>query len=445
MDENEKIISVQKTAKHFFRTRRIWQYDVGHVLRFDGFNLPFTFQVHFASLKTGEAKPQVGQDGICEVPPEYTQTSGAIHAWVYEVTEDTGLTKHEIEIPVEGRAKPTNQEPTPVEQSVIDQTIAASNNALEKTLEAQQAAEDAAESVKNASATAETLSPGSPATVVVRDVEGVKTFEFGIPEGRKGETGDTPNFTVGSVTTLPAGSPVTVTITGTPENPVLNIGIPQGAQGDKGNTGAVPHFTIGTVTTLPPNSPATVTVTGTDENPILNLGIPKGIQGQKGDKGDAFTYADFTPEQKAELVQGPIKEAQTEAVTAVNNAGTVQVKAVNDAGAAQVKAVQDKGQEVRESIPPDYSALTDDVNSLKSALTLQEENVPGTTQTISFDSVGNVSQIVHSANGVAVRTDVFTFGADTITEVRTLSTGESLTIVTNTDTLVTTTTYADAA
>ena len=45
----------------------------------------------------------------------------------------------------------------------------------------------------------------------------------------------------------------------------------------------------------------------------------------------------------------------------------------------------------------------------------------------------------------AVRTDVFTFGTSTITEVRTLATGESLTIVTNTDTLETTTTYADAA
>lgn len=89
--------------------------------------------------------------------------------------------------------------------------------------------------------------------------------------------------------------------------------------------------------------------------------------------------------------------------------------------------------------------LAEEVSNLNSALMLQEENIPGTTQTIGFDSVGNVSQIVHSANGVAVRTDVFTFGTNTITEVRTLSTGESLTIVTNTDTLVTTTMYVDAA
>lgn len=90
------------------------------------------------------------------------------------------------------------------------------------------------------------------------------------------------------------------------------------------------------------------------------------------------------------------------------------------------------------------SKATADIVDLKSAFKLHAEEIDGTTQSIAFDASGNVSQITHTANGVAVRTDVFTFGANTITEVRTLSTGESLTIVTNTDTLVTTVTYAAA-
>ena len=78
-------------------------------------------------------------------------------------------------------------------------------------------------------------------------------------------------------------------------------------------------------------------------------------------------------------------------------------------------------------------------------LTLQEESIPGTTQTIAFDSSGSISQIVHkNSSDVAIRTDAFTFGANTITEVRTLYTGETLTIMTNTDTLVTTVTYSAA-
>ena len=76
---------------------------------------------------------------------------------------------------------------------------------------------------------------------------------------------------------------------------------------------------------------------------------------------------------------------------------------------------------------------------------LLAETIPDTTQTISFDSAGNVSQIVHKdSNNNTVRADVFTFGENTITEVRTLNTGDVLTIVTNTDNLVTTVTYTAA-
>ena len=108
------------------------------------------------------------------------------------------------------------------------------------------------------------------------------------------------------------------------------------------------------------------------------------------------------------------------------------------------KYYAEQAEAVAESIPEDYSELSDDVDQLKNALMLQEETIPDTVQTITFDSAGNVSAITHTANNVAVRTDAFTFGTDTITEVRMLRTGESLTIVTNTTTLQTTVTYAAA-
>ena len=91
------------------------------------------------------------------------------------------------------------------------------------------------------------------------------------------------------------------------------------------------------------------------------------------------------------------------------------------------------------------TTIDDAITDLKISFALFQENIPGTVQTIAFDSAGNVQSITHMEGTTAVRTDVFTFGTSTITEVRTLSTGESLTIVTNTDTLETTTTYADAA
>lgn len=73
---------------------------------------------------------------------------------------------------------------------------------------------------------------------------------------------------------------------------------------------------------------------------------------------------------------------------------------------------------------------------------LRADEIPGTTQSYTFTD-GAVSQVVHTdAEETAVRTDTFTYAANTITEVRTLNTGESLTIVTNLTTLETTVTYA---
>ena len=92
-----------------------------------------------------------------------------------------------------------------------------------------------------------------------------------------------------------------------------------------------------------------------------------------------------------------------------------------------------------------YNDLRRRNGDLKSALMLQEESIPDTTQAIIFDSEGNVLSITHqNGSNNTVRADVFTFGVNTITEVRTLYTGETLTIVTNTDTLVTTVTYSAA-
>jgi hypothetical protein len=52
--------------------------------------------------------------------------------------------------------------------------------------------------------------------------------------------------------------------------------------------------------------------------------------------------------------------------------------------------------------------------------------------------------VEHKTGNVIKRSDVFTYGTSSITEVRTLDSGESLTIVTNLSTLETTVTYQGA-
>ncbi len=95
----------------------------------------------------------------------------------------------------------------------------------------------------------------------------------------------------------------------------------------------------------------------------------------------------------------------------------------------------------REAADEEIAGAVDD---LKSAMSLFDEFIAGTVQSVTFDASGNVQTITHTNGAATVRTDSFTFATNTITEVRTLATGESLTIVTNLTTLETTVTYAAA-
>jgi len=83
----------------------------------------------------------------------------------------------------------------------------------------------------------------------------------------------------------------------------------------------------------------------------------------------------------------------------------------------------------------------EDLDQLKINEKLLHDAIPGTVQTYDYTN-GAVSQITHAAGGQTVRTDAFTYTDAAVTEVRTLSTGETITFVTDLSTLKTTVTYA---
>lgn len=74
--------------------------------------------------------------------------------------------------------------------------------------------------------------------IVLRDVQGVTPVDGedymllaeGLP-GPKGDPGDTPELSIGTVTTLEPGSEAKASFTGTKEKPVLNLELPRGASG----------------------------------------------------------------------------------------------------------------------------------------------------------------------------------------------------------------------
>lgn len=147
-------------------------------------------------------------------------------------------------------------------------------------------AEAASKAVQDMGVDAVTLEPGSDATVTkaVNPETGAVTLTFGVPAG---ESGLTPDLTIGTVSTLPAGSDATATITGTPEEPVLNLGLPQGAKGDpgdKGDPGSDGVSPAVQVTEITGGHRVTVTdATGTHTFDVMD-----GAQGDPGETGNGI-------------------------------------------------------------------------------------------------------------------------------------------------------------
>lgn len=179
-------------------------------------------------------------------------------------------------------------------------------------------------------------------------------------------------------------------------------------------------------------------------------------------KTDAQTSASNASQSAtdANTAKSDAQTARTDAQTARDNAqtysrdseawanGTRNGSAIPSTDVAYEKNSKywaEQAQSTVTDLADDVSELQTETAALKDELSLLSETIPDTVQTYTFTD-GNVSAITHTgANSTVVRTDTFTYGTGTITEMRTLSTGESLTIVTNLETLETTITFADAA
>lgn len=72
-----------------------------------------------------------------------------------------------------------------------------------------------------------------------------------------------------------------------------------------------------------------------------------------------------------------VGEAGNTQIAAVASAGTTQIGLVTAEGTTQVTRVQDKGDEVIDSIPADYTALTQEVSDLNRAITYKTDKVFG--------------------------------------------------------------------
>jgi len=374
MQENTKSVVVKMTARRCFRTEPIWQYDGGHVLTFEGFELPMSFEVHFSRSPMGNAIPQIGTNGVCTVPEMFTQNAGVIYAWLYIADTDSRLTKYSIEIPVAKRAKPTNQEPTPVEQSAIDQAIAALNAGVERSEtaadaaeSAQEAAEGYAEAAGNSAITATNAATSAAASA--------------------GNAASSATAAASSATDANASREAadqSATNAGISER---NAAASASAAASSASSAAQNAFSAsGSASSASESAGAAVAAKGAAET----------AQAAAESVVTTVTESAADAAESASTATGAATNAAASAADASSSATAAAGSATAAAGSAQT------AQDVLDSIPEDYSELSGDVNSLMSAITELEPKVDSL-------EINKADVIISSASGAIAS---FSDGAD---------------------------------
>ena len=189
----------------------LYKIDYGTKIIFTGLELPVAYEVHFGRNLTADAVVQIGDSTGVNVPDSLLLTEGTLYGWLYVHTGiDDGWTKREFSCAIVNRPNITDVTPTPVQQGVIEQTIAALNGGVERV-------EEAVEGVQEAIETA------------LQDAK--DSGEFDGPKGDKGEKGDKGDK--GDTGSQGPAGPTGATGATGPQGPKGDTG----AKGDAGATG----------------------------------------------------------------------------------------------------------------------------------------------------------------------------------------------------------------
>lgn len=144
------IIPVVFTTHRTTTTKPRNQWDYGQVLNISGqIDLPEVFEAHFCCEGDHTTITQIGQNGLVEVPYEYMETGKTVLCFIFLHDASTdGRTMYTIRIPILRRPRPTDLEPTPVQQDAITQAIGALNRAVAQTAQDVESADASAESAR---------------------------------------------------------------------------------------------------------------------------------------------------------------------------------------------------------------------------------------------------------------------------------------------------------
>ena len=128
------ILTVHAAEPGVYRTRPLYRYDYGQILKITGLELPAAYEVHFGNRGSDTSVTAIGDADGVSIPDACLTSGEDIRAWLYLHTgESDGETECTFMIPVMERASITQETPTPVQQDVITQAIAALQAAEETT------------------------------------------------------------------------------------------------------------------------------------------------------------------------------------------------------------------------------------------------------------------------------------------------------------------------
>ena len=157
--EVSKIIYGRVGPRGTYTEGMITEEDYGILFQMPDLDLPAAYQVDFSNKLTGgTALTVVGNEDGALIPTSLIDSGKDVYAFLYYTGVGFGKTTHVFRINNNRRAKRGTPAPSPEQQSVIDATIAALNDAVESTAaDAEQTASDAAqaEAARTAAETAE--------------------------------------------------------------------------------------------------------------------------------------------------------------------------------------------------------------------------------------------------------------------------------------------------
>ena len=152
--DTTRIIKGAVSTGRYSVTAPITQWDYGYMFIPEIEDLTATYRLDFSNDEhSGSALPVYGGENGAEVPEELIDTGRDIFVWYFYIGDGYGKSAYKWRIPNRCKPKTSEDEPTPSQQSSIDQLITRSNEAVES---AEQSASDASQSANRAEQAANT-------------------------------------------------------------------------------------------------------------------------------------------------------------------------------------------------------------------------------------------------------------------------------------------------